>query len=135
LNTGITYNDFRFLSYTNNTNDYSGNQLTGVPEYVLTTDLKFDFPYHIYLFSSYCYTSQIPLSDDNLTYSEPYNLLRIKAGKIVELKKRIKLEAYALVDNVLNETYSLGNDLNAASGRYFNAAPPRNLKVGITIQF
>jgi iron complex outermembrane receptor protein len=33
---------------------------------------------------------------------------------------------YIGADNILNETYSLGNDLNALGGRYFNPAPKRN---------
>ena len=42
---------------------------------------------------------------------------------------------YFGVDNALNEKYSLGNDLNAAGGRYFNAAPKRNFFAGVRIGF
>jgi len=38
-----------------------------------------------------------------------------------------------LIDNLLNEKYSLGNDLNAFGSRFFNAAPTRNLQTGIII--
>jgi len=36
---------------------------------------------------------------------------------------------------VLDETYSLGNDINAAGGRYYNAAPKRNYYAGLAINF
>jgi iron complex outermembrane receptor protein len=38
------------------------------------------------------------------------------------------------VDNLLNQTYSLGNDINAFGGRYFNAAAKRNYFVGLQIK-
>ena len=54
-------------------------------------------------------------------------------------KKREKgpyrLNIYAGVDNLLDETYSMGNDINAAGGRYYNAAPKRNFYIGIALQW
>jgi iron complex outermembrane receptor protein len=37
-------------------------------------------------------------------------------------------------DNLLNEKYSLGNDINAFGGRYFNAAATRNFYAGIKMK-
>ncbi|MCH5683606.1 hypothetical protein LWM68_04585 [Niabella sp. W65] len=42
----------------------------------------------------------------------------------------MKINLYAGADNLLNENYSLGNDINAVSGRYYNAAPRRNYYAG-----
>jgi iron complex outermembrane receptor protein len=36
---------------------------------------------------------------------------------------------------LLDEKYSLGNDLNAFGGRYFNAAPERNYFGGVKFYF
>jgi iron complex outermembrane receptor protein len=45
------------------------------------------------------------------------------------------LEIFAGVDNLLDATYSLGNDLNAFAGRFYQPAPTRNgyggVKVGL----
>jgi iron complex outermembrane receptor protein len=35
----------------------------------------------------------------------------------------------------LDEVYSLGNDINAAGGRYYNVAPAKNWYVGVAVQF
>jgi iron complex outermembrane receptor protein len=45
------------------------------------------------------------------------------------------LDFFAGIDNLLNQKYSLGNDLNAVGGRYFNAAPGRNYFAGVRINF
>jgi iron complex outermembrane receptor protein len=42
---------------------------------------------------------------------------------------------FAGIDNALDETYSLGNDLNAIGGRYYNAASPRNYYIGLNFGF
>jgi iron complex outermembrane receptor protein len=38
-------------------------------------------------------------------------------------------------DNLLDEVYSLGNDINAAANRFYNAAPRRNYYVGLFFQW
>jgi iron complex outermembrane receptor protein len=45
------------------------------------------------------------------------------------------MNIYTGVENILNETYSLGNDINAAAGRYYNAAAKRNYYVGLSLQW
>jgi iron complex outermembrane receptor protein len=45
------------------------------------------------------------------------------------------LDFYTGVDNLLSETYSLGNDINAAAGRYYNTAPKRNYYAGVSFQW
>jgi iron complex outermembrane receptor protein len=54
-------------------------------------------------------------------------------GYIIPIKNKLKLKIYTGIDNILNETYSLGNDINATGGRYYNAAAKRNYYAGISI--
>lgn len=51
------------------------------------------------------------------------------------LKKQYKFNFYAGADNLLDETYSLGNDINAAANRFYNAAPKRNYYAGLSFQW
>ena len=46
---------------------------------------------------------------------------------------KTRLELYGGVDNILNEKYSLGDDLNAVGNRYYNPAPLRNYFVGLKV--
>ncbi|MBV9963803.1 MAG: TonB-dependent receptor, partial [Parafilimonas sp.] len=87
----------------------------------------------IYLTSNFNYTSSIPLTDANDVYADAYKLLQLKLGFKEQFSKTV-LDFYFGIDNLLNETYSLGNDLNALGGRYFNPAPKRNYFGGIQIQ-
>jgi iron complex outermembrane receptor protein len=45
------------------------------------------------------------------------------------------IEIFAGGENLGNTRYSLGNDINAAAGRYYNTAPGRNYYAGVSLQW
>ena len=126
LNNSLTYSGFKFNNYTINSSNYSGNKLTGVPSSVVVSGWKTQFPFQMYLFIQHTYTSSIFLDDGNTVSSSAYHLLLLKASLKLFQSSRFGLEFSGGIDNALNEKYGLGHDLNAAGGRYFNAAMPRN---------
>ena len=134
LNNSLTYNNFKFSQYFNASNNYSGNKLTGVPQNTNVSSLYIKLPSYIYLYTSHNYTSSIPLNDANSVSAKQYNLVQAKMGKRVSFRNT-DIEFYIAADNLLNNTYSLGNDLNAFGGRYYNPAPLRNYSVGLTTTF
>ncbi|KQR70718.1 TonB-dependent receptor [Pedobacter sp. Leaf176] len=132
LRSNYSYSHYRFESFVNGNSDYSGNKLTGVPENVLVSSLEFQFAKGFYLFGQHNYTAAIPLNDANTVFAKRYNLVEAKAG-LRNLKiGKVQLEIFAGVNNLLNESYSLGNDLNAANNRYFNPAAGRNFYTGLS---
>jgi iron complex outermembrane receptor protein len=76
----------------------------------------------------------LPLTDANSFYAEGYHLLQCKLEYKHSFKKTM-MEIFAGADNLLNENYSLGNDINAVGNRFYNAAPLRNYFAGINIGF
>lgn len=130
-----TLSKFKFRNYQDKKTDYSGNNLTGVPKQVLVTSADLQFPYALSLFILHNFTSKIPLNDANTVYADHYHLLQAKVSwKGLKIKKT-RMELFAGADNLLNQKYSLGNDLNAANGRYFNASAPRNFYAGLAARF
>jgi iron complex outermembrane recepter protein len=129
----MTLYHFTFSNYQNGTADYSGNKLTGVPQLTIVSSLNIDLGSHLYLFVQHNYTDRIPLNDANSVYASSYHLLQAKAGWRFKIKTDAEL--YFGADNILNKKYSLGNDLNASGGRYYNAAPLRNFFAGLNVSF
>ncbi len=134
VSNSFAYQPYKFNNYISGTKDYSGNRLTGVPEYVNVTTLDVYTKPGIYLTSNFNFTSSIPLTDANDVYADSYTLLQVKLGFKKQLNKTV-LDFYFGIDNLLNENYSLGNDLNAIFGRYYNPAPKRNYFGGIRFEF
>ncbi len=134
LKGNITYNHFTFSNYTVNNADYSNNKLTGVPDYTTVESISLEFPANFSLYSQYYYSAGIPLNDGNTAFAKSYHLVQLKAQWNTKIGK-MNWSIFAGIDNLLNQKYSLGNDLNAIGGRYYNAAPPRNYYVGIKTEF
>ncbi|SKB88791.1 TonB-dependent receptor [Daejeonella lutea] len=133
LQNSYTLSKYYFRSYVNGAANYSGNRLTGVPRGVVISGIDLRMDKNFYLFAQHNYTSKIPLNDANSLYSGEYNLIHFKAGWRRSTPGKPGLDFFAGVDNLLDENYSLGNDLNAFGGRYFNAAPRRNFFGGLRI--
>ena len=124
-----TYNYYRFKDYVNDGKDYSGNAVTGVAPNILVGGADVRFLKSFYFNLTGNYTNRLPLNDANTDYASDFFLIGARAG--YKLDKKIPLEFFLGVDNALDQRYSLGNDLNAVGGRYYNAAAGRNLYVGI----
>lgn len=135
FNTAYTLSAYTFRDYHDATTDYSGNRLTGVPRQVIVSSVQIKFPQYLYLFVQHNYTAGIPLNDANTAFAPHYNLVQSKVGWRHSFNRKTFLELYAGVDNMLNEKYSLGDDLNAVGNRYFNASAPRNYYAGMDVRF
>lgn len=129
----LSYNHYRFGAYTHAGNDFQGNKITAVPDWVYSHTLQIDLPKQLHLNLYHNYTSSSPLNDANTVFSEKYNLVQAKLLWAIPVQSKLKLQVYVGVDNLLNEKYSLGNDINAFGGRYFNPAPNRNFYGGLQV--
>ena len=131
INSAYTYNHFRYGSFVKGADDFSGNQVPSVPSgsFSILADLQLKMG--LYTNITYYNASKIYLNDANTATAEGYDLLGIRLGwRKTGQDKRMNF--YVGADNLLDEKYSLGNDINAAGGRYYNAAPTRNYYVGIS---
>ena len=133
IGSNLTLSKFKFGDYMIANNDFSGNKLTGVPSSVLVSYFYTQTLKNIGLYIQHNYTSAIPLNDANTESANSYHLLQAKVDYKTNINK-VKLRFFFSVDNILNQKYSLGNDINAFGGRYFNAAPLINFSGGIKIQ-
>jgi iron complex outermembrane receptor protein len=78
--------------------------------------------------------SKIFLDDANTASVPAYHVLGSRVGWKTAVQQKLKLNFYFGGDNLLNETYSLGNDINAAGARYYNTAAKRNYYAGVAVQ-
>lgn len=125
------YQHYRFTEYVVVDENFSGNKLTGVAPTIFSGGADIGLHERFTLNLTANYVDHIPLNDANTAFTQPYLLLGARAGWNTLLQQRHRLEVFAGIDNALDETYSLGNDLNAFGGRYYNAAMPRNYYAGI----
>jgi iron complex outermembrane recepter protein len=129
-----TRNNFSFNRYIKNQQDYSYKNLTGVAPIVLVSGIDLKSKIGFYLNSTFSYVDAIPLDDANTDFAASYYLIGSRLGWALTVKK-MPIDIWLGIDNATDETFSLGNDLNATGGRYYNAAAGRNWYVGFTFRF
>jgi iron complex outermembrane receptor protein len=135
IQAAYSYNHFRYGSFVKGVDDFSGKTVPSVPgnTFSLLTDLQLKNGF--YSNATYYAASKIFLNDANTFTANAYHLLGWRLGWKKILQKKYKLNIYAGADNLLDEKYSLGNDINAAANRFYNAAPRRNYYAGVALQW
>ncbi len=135
VQTAWTLNDFKYGNFKKGNIDLAGKRLPSVPNHAIAvlTDLR--FTKGIYFNSTYYYAGKIFLNDTNTVAAGAYHLLGCRIGWVPVIRSIFKINMYAGVENLLDETYSLGNDINAAAGRYYNTAAKRNYYIGMSLQW
>jgi iron complex outermembrane recepter protein len=133
LSVSHTWHDFHYRNFNQVGVSYSGNRLPSVPPQTIVAMADIVTSVGFYANMTYTYADHIALNDANSAYAGSYNLLggRIGFRKIVAGKFR--MDVFAGADNLFNEQYSLGDDINAAAGRYYNSAPGINYFAGLSL--
>lgn len=130
-----THNNFHYTDFKQGTADYSGNKLPSVAPNTVAAIADIQTKPGVYAAITYLYSDKIALNDANSFYADTYQLLGAKIGLRKTIEKKIGLNLFVGADNLLDENYSLGNDINAAGNRFYNTAAGRNYFVGLTFQW
>jgi iron complex outermembrane receptor protein len=135
LHVSDTWNNFHYDVFKQLANDYSGKKLPGVASQTIAAGFDINTRAGLYANTTFFYSGPIALNDANTAYADAYSLLGVRLGYKGTLSKKIQWQLFTGVENIFNEKYSLGNDINAAAGRYYNLAPGRNYYAGISFNF
>jgi iron complex outermembrane recepter protein len=129
-----TWHRFRYVEFKQVNTDFSGNAIPGVAPHILAAGLDLQGNGGLLASLSYYFSDRIPLNDMNEAYAESFHLIGLRVGYEKLLKTKTRFKLVGGVENLLDEKYSLGNDVNGFGGRFFNAAPGRNYYVSLIIQ-
>lgn len=136
----FTWNDFRFRTFIDDGNDYSGNELTGAPDLTFYSRLEFNTAIGVYGWIDYNYTGEIPIRDDNAVFASAYQLVNTKVGFRSNPNKKFRLDVYTCINNVLDEKYASMLLINAGSfggqlPRYYYPGEPINYFAGVNLSY
>jgi len=142
LNTFMNYtlNNFKFKEFIDEDNNFSGNDLTGVPSEIFNAGIDATTEFGIYGNINFQHVGSQPITDSNSLFSESYNLTNLKIGYERSLLKKLKFNFFFGLDNVFNTVYASQILINASSfggkaPRYFYPGNPRNYYTGLNIKY
>lgn len=135
----LAFMDYKFDQFINDGQDYSGNQLTGVPQLTMTPGIELISQTGFYGNINGQYTGEIPINDANELYAQSYFLIRSKMG-YRKTWGNLKLDLYVGGENLTDQKYASMLLINAtafgtAEPRIYYPGNPRNLFGGLKISY
>jgi iron complex outermembrane receptor protein len=142
INTFIngTLNNFTFKEFIDDGNDFSGNDLTGVPNSVLNFGVDFTSTMGFYGNLNFQNVGMMPITDSNNLSSDSYSLTNFKFGYQKNLNEKLKLNLFFGLNNIFNTKYASQILINATGfggsiPRYFYPGNPINYFSGINLNY
>tara|TARA_R110002096_G_scaffold146733_2_gene305524 strand:+ start:116 stop:2416 length:2301 start_codon:yes stop_codon:yes gene_type:complete len=135
-----TLNNFSFKEFIDDTDDFSGNDLTGVPSDIFNAGILFDSAFGFYGNINFQYVGSMPITDANNLYSDSYNITNFKIGYQSNLNKTLKLDVFFGLNNIFDTQYASQILINASgfggnAPRYFYPGNPVNYFTGINVNY
>ena len=142
LNTyaNYTFNNFIFKEFIDDDNNYSGNELTGVPKDVFNAGVDFSSQLGFFGNINFQYVGSMPITDSNSLFSESYNLTNLKFGFQKNINKKLNFKVYLGINNIFDEAYASQILINASgfggiAPRYYYPGNPVNYYSGFNLNF
>ncbi|MBW1294497.1 TonB-dependent receptor domain-containing protein [Aquimarina litoralis] len=135
-----TLNDYKFDDFVDLDNDFSGNDLTGVPSHIINVGLDYVTQKGLYGNLNFQQVGTMPANDDNTVYSDSYELLHGKIGYRNEIGAHIVYDIFLGANNIFDTNYIAQLQINArgfggTAPRYFYPGLPFNMYGGINIKY
>ncbi|SHI65723.1 TonB-dependent receptor domain-containing protein [Aquimarina spongiae] len=136
----VSIYDHTFDDFVDLDNDFSGNDVTGIPSEVINAGLDLTSPKGFYGNISYQIVGEIPANDANTVSGERYDLLHGKIGYKNNLGNRLSYNFSFGVNNILDTKYASQLQINARGfggnqPRFFYPGLPINVFGGININY
>ena len=111
--------------------DYSGNDLTGVPQHRIQSGVQTKFGNGLYLNLTHQFVDKIPLTDANSLYSKSFNLINFKTGYRKQFQKLLVGLDFG-INNLTNTKYAQSVLINASG---FGGNAPRYFYPGNDLNY
>jgi len=125
-------NNYEFQEFVDGENDFSGNELTGVPDQILNFGTSFNFDFGLYGNINHQYVGSMPITDSNALYSDAYSLTNLKIGYTKKVATALNLNLFFGLNNIFDVDYASQILINATG---FGGAPPRYFYPGNPINY
>lgn len=129
----------KFIDFVDGEDNFSGNQLTGVPKRKVNGGINFGFK-NFTLNTNFLHVGEVPMNDANLLYSDKYTVFNAKVSYKKEFFKAFTFELNAGINNFTDEKYASSILINAtgfgnAEPRYYYPGMPRNWFTGVKLAY
>ncbi|WP_273568353.1 TonB-dependent receptor family protein [Maribacter halichondriae] len=120
-----------FLEFIDGGEDFSGKELTGVPKQRRTSGIQLQLFEDFYWNTTHQHVSEIPLTDANTLYSDPFTVFTTRMGYRYKFSEHFTIDYNLGVNNLFNKVYAQSVLINTSGfggnePRYFYPGDERN---------
>ncbi|WP_437369433.1 TonB-dependent receptor domain-containing protein [Maribacter litoralis] len=137
-----TYSNHKFIDFIDDeaNEDYSDNDLTGVPKNKINSGIRTNFGNGLFLHITHQFVDEIPLTDANSLYSDSFNLLNFKLGYKNQISEQLRVGLDFGINNITDTRYAQSVLINASgfggnAPRYFYPGNNINYYGGVKINY
>ncbi len=132
----ITLMNYKFDEFVDDERgDFSGNAMTGVPNYTFGYQGRVSTRMGLYGVWGVQGVGKMPILDNNSVYSESYKVINLKVGYRRKISA-FDLELYTGINNLLDEKYASMILINPTFGRrYYYPGLPVNCFGGVSLSY
>lgn len=135
IDASFTWSDFKFDSFIDdNMNDFSGNQLPGLPKRFGYLGLTYNAQNGLSGTIEAVHSGDLYGNNANSVAVSSYTVANLRLMREFETGAWI-LRPYLGINNLLDEDYNNNIRINPFGGRFFEPAPPRNFYAGVVLRF
>jgi iron complex outermembrane receptor protein len=127
----LTLTDHTFVEFIDEEDDFSENQLTGVPKKRITSGIQLRLYQNFYWNTTHSHVGKIPLTDAGDLFSEPFNVFNTRIGYLKKLSAKFTIGVDFGINNLLDTIYAQSVLINTQGfggrePRYFYPGDKRN---------
>jgi len=135
IDASYTWSDFNFDNFVDdNGNDFSGNQLPGLPEHFGYLGLTYAAESGLAGTLEAVYSGELVANNANTAEVPSYTVANFRMSHELETGRWI-IRPYFGINNIFDEGYNSNIRINAFGARYFEPAPGRNFYAGVVVNF
>lgn len=131
----FTWSDFKFDDFIDdNGNDFSGNELPGLPENFGYLALTYQNVQGFDVRLETSYSGDLFANNSNAVSVDSYTVTSLRLGHQFAADNWV-LRPFIGINNLFGERYNSNIRINAFGSRFFEPAPERNVYAGVTLRF
>ena len=134
-----SFNWHRFKDFVNEDIDFSGNELTGVPNMTIASGIALNLD-NFSFFINHLYVGEMPMNDSNSLYSDAHSIMNLRLNYSGRLFSSLKFKINFGINNLADTKYASSILINAtgfnnSEPRYYYPGNPRNYYGGVMLNY
>lgn len=135
-----SYSRHKFVDFVDDTSDFSGNDLAGVPEHRINSGLILRYSKGFTLIINHQFVDEIPLNDANTLFSDSFNVFNTQLRYRTTFWEQFEFGLNFGVNNIFDLNYARSVLVNAvgfggSAPRFFYPGDGRNYFAGLQLRY